>query len=413
MFSFFELGQKARTILYKATVPRFSVKVEDGKLYGKAHGLRGLFFRPFVNFFFGKLNRMKVIAEVNGAKAFTIYNPPLPTPAGLRAMDARIRERFFGLRTPTTATLSITYRCQCNCVHCGSDKFRSKSKQELTAAEIKRVIDETLSLGVCNIVFTGGEPMLRDDLCELVAHVDKEKAQAMMFTNGWFLSDENVKKLKAAGLHGFYISIDHPDPAVHDRLRRLPGCYEKAMEGAARARRAGLLTGISTYATSKSLADGSLERTLRIAQKEGFHEVTIFDCIPAGKLFRSPDKLLTAEERAQIITLARTYVEMPQPMGVIAQSWINSPHGTGCFGGFYQFYMTAYGDVNPCDFNPISFGNVREHSVPEIWNRMTTHPEYRQRKMMCRVQNPAYREKYLDVLPPAIEFPVPVEFFKG
>jgi MoaA/NifB/PqqE/SkfB family radical SAM enzyme len=406
------IKRRIQMLLYRAAVPGVTVRIVDGKLQGKAHGIRGLYFQPFVNFFVERLNRAKVIAEVGGAKAFTLYNPPLPSKAGLQAMDARIRERFFGIRTPTTATLSLTVRCQCRCVHCGSDNFKAAGKKEVTTGEVKRVIDQALALGVCNIVFTGGEPMLREDLCDLVVHVDKDRAQAMMFTNGFALTEENVRRLRGAGLHALNISIDSPDAAIHDRLRALPGCFAKAMEGAARARRAGILTGISTYATAKNIRDGSLERILEIGRREGFHEVTIFDCLPAGKWLRSSALLLKQEEREAIIALARKYVEMPHPMGVIAQSWINSPRGTGCFGGFYQFYMTAFGDINPCDFNPITFGNIRDASVGEIWEKMTSHPEYRGRKMTCRIQNPAYREKYLDPLPENIPFPVPAEFFE-
>ena len=149
---------------YWALIPKIEAWIEDGEVKARAVGLRGKYFQPFVNFFCERLKKAKVIAQVNGAHAYTLYNPPIPTPAGLRAIDARIRALFFKLHTPTTATMSVTYRCQCKCVHCSAEYFKDRVKDELTTDEYKKVIDGATELGVINFTFTGGEPMLREDL---------------------------------------------------------------------------------------------------------------------------------------------------------------------------------------------------------------------------------------------------------
>jgi MoaA/NifB/PqqE/SkfB family radical SAM enzyme len=71
--------------------------------------------------------------------------------------------------------------------------------------------------------------------------------------------------------------------------------------------------------------------------------------------------------------------------------------------------MTAYGDINPCDFNPINFGNVREMSIQEIWKKMATHPDFSKRYPTCRIQSKAYRKKYIDPLPKNVRLPVMIE----
>jgi MoaA/NifB/PqqE/SkfB family radical SAM enzyme len=81
--------------------------------------------------------------------------------------------------------------------------------------------------------------------------------------------------------------------------------------------------------------------------------------------------------------------------GVIAQSHINSPAGSGCFAAFFQFYLSAYGDISPCDFTPLIFGNILDDSLQTIWDRMISFDEYSDRKPLCRMQNPRFREKYL------------------
>lgn len=83
--------------------------------------------------------------------------------------------------------------------------------------------------------------------------------------------------------------------------------------------------------------------------------------------------------------------------------------GVGCYGAQSQFYMTAYGDINPCDFNPINFGNVREMSIQEIWKKMVTHPDFSKRYPTCRMQSKAYRKKYIDPLPKDVRLPVKIE----
>jgi MoaA/NifB/PqqE/SkfB family radical SAM enzyme len=96
-------------------------------------------------------------------------------------------------------------------------------------------------------------------------------------------------------------------------------------------------------------------------------------------------------------------------MGVNCMAKINSPLGVGCYGAASQFYMTAYGDINPCDFNPISFGNVLEMPIEVIWQKMVSHPDFNHRFPSCRMQTPSYRAKYIDVLPDEPQLPIPIE----
>jgi MoaA/NifB/PqqE/SkfB family radical SAM enzyme len=234
-----------------------------------------------------------------------------------------------------------------------------------------------------------------------------------MFTNGLLLNEENCKRLADAGLHCLYVSIDSPRPETHNSLRRVENLYERAMEGAARARENGIYTGLSTYATSESLASGEVEELINIAHDEGFHEITIFDCIPSGKYLKNTEMMLSKDEKNQLRGLALKYHQSDWRMGVIAQAVVNSPEGAGCFGAYTQFYMTAYGDVNPCDFNPVTFGNVRKMSLQEIWHKMVGHPDFCYRYAACRMQTPEYRAKYIDMLPDNMRLPVPIENFDG
>ncbi len=388
-----------------------SIETEmDGKkIIGHVTGTLAPLVQPYVDRFFNVLNSLKVIAKKGEANVYNLYNPPQPTRAGMRALQRKLKEVTLRTPFPATANLAITHKCQCRCVHCSAEPFVNPSREELSTEEIMKVVEAALDLGATLVIYVGGEPLIREDIYDLIRFVDKGKAIVMLFTNGWLLNEKNVSRLAEAGLATLNISIDDAYPEIHDRLRGVKGIYERAFRGARLAREAGIFTGLSTYATSERIASGHLERLVQIGQEQGFHEVTIFDCIPSGRFLKDTDKILTPEEKKKVATLARKYHSMDHPMGVVAQAIVNSPEGVGCFGAHSQFYMTAYGDINPCDFNPISFGNVREMPLQAIWHKMVSHPDFRERHLTCRMQTPSYRENYIDILPDNVRLPVTIE----
>jgi len=386
---------------------------ERGKIKATASGMLGEIATPYLKYIVDVLNNLKVIAKKDGRNVYNLYNPPQPSKAGMRSLERKLKERVFGFVFPATGNLAITMRCQCKCVHCSAARFFDPSKRELTTEELKRVIDSTLNLGANLIIFVGGEPLLRDDLYELLSYVDKNKAITSIFTNGLLLDKKTARRLKEAGLDNLYLSIDSPIPEEHNRLRGVKGLFDKAIEGALFAKEEGILIGLSTYATRERIDNGELEELMKFAQKTGFNEVTIFDCIPSGRYLRNTDYILTPDEKRKVVELQQKYHNSDHPMGVIAQAFVNSPEGAGCFGAFSQFYMTPYGDINPCDFNPISFGNVLKEPLEKIWYKMVHHPDFCYRHATCRMQTTSYRKKYIDGISDEEILPVPIERYDG
>jgi MoaA/NifB/PqqE/SkfB family radical SAM enzyme len=363
--------------------------------------------------FLAVINSLKIIAEKNGKNYYNLYNAGMPTPPALRHLERKLRTMAEKIVFPGTCTLSITPRCPCKCVHCSADRFVTQERRELSTDELRSVVDQAVDLGVSNVVFTGGEPMVRQDLYDLIAHVDKSRAHVMIFTSGVLLTEKNVERLAAAGLDSLNVSIDADSAARHDELRRMPGAFQKAFEGARRARAAGILTGVSTYGSHETVTGGSLEHILTMARDEGFHEVTIFDCVPTGKFLNAPEVRMGRKDIKRIRALADRYNESDHPMGVTAQAKANAYDGGGCFGGFAQFYMTCYGDINPCDFNPVTFGNVLEEPLETIWRRIVSHPEYAPHRHACRMQSQRYRAKYVEPIRGEERLPVHIGRLPG
>ena len=135
----------------------------------------------------------------------------------------------------------------------------------------------------------------------------------------------------------------------------------------------------------------------------------MFDAVPTGAFLNERDLVLSPDDRAAIRELVKAQNASPTGPAVMGQSWVNSPEGFGCFAGFYQLYVSANGDVAPCDFTPISFGNVRDEPLGKIWRRMRDSEEWGSRHNECRMQDPEFRRNTVDLVPEGTPWPVPYE----
>jgi MoaA/NifB/PqqE/SkfB family radical SAM enzyme len=356
-----------------------------------------------------RFGRFKTVGTFRGARSVSLYDPPIPSAAGKRSLVYRLRRYYMRERVPAAATLACTYACQLDCVHCSALHHRNGKAPQLTDAQLKKIIDETTDMGCVNIIFTGGEPMLMKSIFDLVGHVDKERATAVMFSNGEYLTKANAEKLREAGLYGVFISMDSPWPEEHDILRRRPGLFRKIEEGIRNMRDAGIIVGFSSYMTHERLGRGGLSRLMDLGRDVGINEITVFDAVPTGALMKTKDLLLTPEDKAEIVSETLRYFKLQQYPTLTAQAHVNSGKSMGCFAAYNQYYMTAYGELCPCDFTPISFGNVAADGVKAVWDRMTNHPLYRKRHQSCRMQDPDFRHRCIDNIPDGERLPYPVE----
>ncbi|MFW9939028.1 MAG: radical SAM/SPASM domain-containing protein [Candidatus Thorarchaeota archaeon] len=343
------------------------------------------------------------LGQWRGKRVGNTFAPPLGSRALFRTLKNVIRGKILRHARPIAMTFAVTYNCQCSCVHCSAGRHKKVNIPELSTEEAKRVIDESQKLGISILAFTGGEPLLREDIFELVSYVNQKKTVPILFTNGLLLTQENVDKLSKAGLYSLFVSIDSPLPDEHNNLRGVAGLFETAIEGIKRAKEKGIFVGFSSYATQSSTKEGKYKKIHELAKQLGLHNVMLFDAVPTGKILKDTSELLTLEQREEIRQFS-SYINNNQIIPPLSsQSWQNSIEsylaGVGCLAAYIQYYISAYGEVTPCDFTPLSFGNIRDMPLKKIWKLMIHHPAYKYHVTACRMQNEKFRHFYIDPIP--------------
>ena len=391
-------------------------KLEDGEIVGTGllnpllEKLR-LFIMLYLqaNFY----RKYDNLGRYNGKIVPNTFAPPVGSLPQLRALKGLIKSHIFRYPSPIAMTFAVTYRCQCKCVHCSAGKHARKNVQELTTEEAKKLIDDSQKLGVTILAFTGGEPLLRDDLFELISYVDQRKAMPIMFTNGLLLTDENVDKLIRAGLYSIFVSLDSPVAEEHDRRRGMPGIFESAVNGIKRMKSKGALVGISSYATRSATEKGMYKKMHKLAKNLGIHNVILFDGVPTGNMLKDTSEMLTMEQREEIHKYSAEIFRRKIIPPLSSQAWQNSVEGNlsgiGCIAANIQYYVSAYGDITPCDFSPLSFGNIRTEPLKKIWKKMVRHPAYNHRSSFCRMQNQKFRHFYIDPIPDNATLPYDID----
>jgi len=296
---------------------------------------------------------------------YDIFLKPLPPLSRIKVIVHKVKGMIFSCAKPSTIEIGLTYRCQLNCRHCGVYGQSKTNQSELSSDEIKQIISQAHSLGVYLVVFSGGEPLMREDIAELVEFAVQKGVITALSTNGQLLSKEVAHKLKNKGIAFINISIDSADSVVHDRYRGLTGCFDKAREAIRICVNEGIAVIISTYASEENIHNGDLENIIKFARLSGARGVRILLSVPAGKWLGCSQTMLSEQDKRYIHNLL-------DPLYVYVEGIRNK--FTECNAVTKKlFYISPYGEVQPCAFVPIHFGNIREEPLYYIWKRLKSH----------------------------------------
>ncbi|AQT67794.1 Antilisterial bacteriocin subtilosin biosynthesis protein AlbA [Anaerohalosphaera lusitana] len=290
------------------------------------------------------------------------FFPPYPSKAFDRFLDSVIERR----RVPYSVYFAVTDRCPFDCPHCS---YGMHQAGEMGTEEAVEVIEQIKSLGTPTIGFTGGEPLLRDDIVELVRACGDELA-SVMFTTGCGLDSQLADELRRAGLGCIMIGMESSDAGEHDAVRGVEGSFEQAIRTVELSRSAGLYTAVSTVATREKVRSGQIEKLARLAGEYGVHEFRVLEPVPTGSFCKQENEVLGSEESERLADFHKRWNRRNKGPAVSGFSYLESDEMFGCGAGFHHLFIDAVGNVCPCDLTPLSFGNVLDESLESIWLRM-------------------------------------------
>ncbi len=316
--------------------------------------------------FMHRLLEGEQLTRHDGQWVINSFLPPFPGPAFDRMFENLLSGRRL---SPVSAFLAVTGECQYRCWHCS---YRNRPGGDLPTGQWLKIIGELHRLGASIIGFTGGEPASRGDLPQLVSAASAGGAATIVFSSGSGVNLPLLRELKKAGLWSVCISLDHPSPAGHDRLRGMPGAHAAACLALRLARESGFYTMVGTVATRALVEEGLLPAMHGLARQCGADELRLVEPMPCGLLAKGEgDSLLTAQH---VAALRRFHVEANRKRlrpKVCAFNQIESPELFGCGAGTQHLFIDAAGEVCPCDFTAMSFGNAAREPLDAIWSRMS------------------------------------------
>lgn len=296
-------------------------------------------------------------------------------PSGKDRPAARGEVRALDLGYPFSLLCELTFRCPLQCPYCSNPLgFARTLGNELETAEWRRVLEEAAGLGVLQAHFSGGEPLLRKDLPELVATAHSLGLYTNLSTGGTLLSPELARRLKAAGLGGFQLSIQDSRAESAEWIAGMRGSFAKKAEAARLARDAGLPLGINAVLHRQNI--DRIEEIIALAEAWGAERLELANSQYNGWALHNRRWLLPTRaqveraSRAAEAARARLRGKM-EILFVIPDYYATYPKA--CLHGWGRAFLTVSADglALPCqaarEITRLSFPNVRKESLRDIW----------------------------------------------
>jgi len=304
--------------------------------------------------------------------------------------------RPFVTGAPFLIVWGITYACNLKCRHCYAGAGKP-SQDELTTSEATRAIDELDRAGVPLLAFSGGEPLVRKDLFELIRYARDKGIYVALASNGTLITGRKARALKDAGVRFIQISLDGASAATHDRFRGIDGVFQGAIQGIRNCVEEGLFVNVATTATRHNYQE--IPRIIDLCEDLGVRWFTMYNFVPTGRGAFITDDDLTPEEREEVLKMlwerrgngstVDVLSTAPQFARVALQAEVGKDErvypthfanpalpgrlanlaefigGCGC-GRFYAA-LRPNGDIEPCVFFPLTIGNIKQDDFAALW----------------------------------------------
>ncbi len=348
---------------------------------------------------------------------------------------------IFGLKIPQIPAgpiitiWSITDKCNLSCPHCYI--HNNTGNKELTYDEACNVIDQLYDAKNLVVGFTGGEPLLREDIFDLIKYITKKPMRTALATNGILISPNIAQRLKKSGLGYIQISIDGLEN-LHDKSRG-KGSFQNAIEGIKNCLNAGLYVSMDVVVTK--LNANQIYPLVELAKELKVQKLELLDFVPSQKAVNKEhyalsslqvekfgsilcdiwQKLMTDDypltlsyknpifnkilaqrmPNSQVIpffkgNFPRTALKFFNfsnrlSKGIFSEQSPFSPFITGCESGIYVIHIKPNGELTPCPLNPCVIGNIRKNNIQDVWIHSTVLGKYRNLKFDGECGNCIYK----------------------
>jgi radical SAM protein len=289
-------------------------------------------------------------------------------------------------QAPMLVIWEVTQACDLACVHCRASAQSERNPKELTTDQGYRLLDQIKSFGDPLMVFTGGDPLKRPDLYDLIRYSVKIGLRTNVTPSATpLLTPEAIDQFKASGVSRMAISVDGHDAASHDEFRGIPGTFDRAMAALRHARDIGLDTQFQTTVTRRNM--DHLPEIAEIVKEMRSKMWSLFFLIVTGRALENDD--LAAPEYEQVFKFMYD-LSKTTPFGIktteamhyrryVAQR-MKAEHGdrsnsarevtwrtAGVSDGKGFVFVSHQGEIYPSGFLPIRGGNVLEEELTDVY----------------------------------------------
>jgi len=286
------------------------------------------------------------------------------------------------------------------CAHCRRLESDEAAAKDLSTTQSKELIEQLADLGKDQLfmpvlVFSGGEPLCREDLFELVGQAQTAGIIPALATNGTLIDAAVAQRIRDSGIVRVAVSLDGATAEVHDKLRQLDGAFERAIEGISHLCEKNVPFQINITLTKHNAEQ--LEDVYKLAESLGAVAVHIFMLVPVGcgQVLAETDMLSAQQYEQKLLEICglesrgRLQVKVtcgPHYERVIRQQGLHHIRSAaekvganvpgrgkhqgaskGCLAGLGVLFVGHQGDVFPCGYLPVKCGNVLKDKLTEIW----------------------------------------------
>lgn len=267
-------------------------------------------------------------------------------------------------RVPIWTDIVVTGKCPCQCWHCFRSNYTDNS--DLDIKTIEKVIKDAYDLGAVVLGITGGEPMVRDDILDILKLIPDEM-EGMLYTTGYKIDEEFAKQLVDTNVTRCLISLDHYDKDIINRRRGNPKTFDSTINGIKALVQENIYTAVTLCVTEDLLDREQFYKYLEFVKELKVDEIRVILPIPQGNILGKDYKRLYLDAIRWTKKMRDEVLENDKYPNILLFSEFESNRNFGCGAGNTILTINNDGQVNPCVCVPLSIGNVKKVGLKKCY----------------------------------------------